>query len=183
MRAHRVKFVAVLAFSLAACGGDGEEEQPIEETVPQAAGQPSNLPDTTEAALWSYLQQARYQQNWRMWPGKNRLYKGTEPHGMLLTTYVNDLGYDALTNGAASLPPGAIVVKENYMPDSTLAAVTTMYKLEGYNPHHQDWFFAKHDPQGKAEVSGRAEDVPGMSPESARRQLPLSGAAPISLVE
>jgi hypothetical protein len=158
MRAFSLSYLAVLAFSFAACARDEEVDQTTEQQpAPQVAAQPATLPDTTEAALWSYLQQSRYQENWRMWPGKDRLYKGTEPHGMLLTTYVNDLGYAALTNGAQSLPPGAIVVKENYMPDSTLAAVTTMYKVQGFNPQHQDWFFAKHDPQGKAEASGRAE--------------------------
>ncbi|MEX2284871.1 MAG: cytochrome P460 family protein [Gemmatimonadota bacterium] len=148
--------LTIIVIGLTACGGDQPAEDAADETVPAVTATPS-LPDTTEAALWAYLQQSDYQQNWRLWPGKEHLYKGTEPHGMLLTTYVNELAHDALTNGAASLPAGAIVVKENYMPDSILAAVTTMYKSQGFNAQHQDWFFAKHDPQGKAEVAGRAE--------------------------
>ena len=52
---------------------------------------------------------------------------------MLLTTYLNDVALQALSSGASRMAPGAIVVKENYMPDSTLAAVTTMFKVEGYN--------------------------------------------------
>ena len=47
------------------------------------------------------------------------------------------------------MPAGAVVVKENYMPDSTLAAVTVMYKAAGYNPEHNDWFFTKHLPSGE----------------------------------
>ena len=35
------------------------------------------------------------------------------------------------------------------MPDSTLAAVTVMYKHAGYNPEHNDWFFSKHLPGGE----------------------------------
>ncbi|MEX2282826.1 MAG: cytochrome P460 family protein [Gemmatimonadota bacterium] len=147
--------IGVAIIGLSGCGQDQTEET-LDQAVPDVVGAPA-LPDTTEAGLWTYLQQSGYQQNWRMWPGKDRLYKGTEPHGMLLTTYVNDLAYDAITNGAATLPAGSIVIKENYMADSMLAAVTTMYKVQGYNAQHQDWFFAKHDPQGKAEVSGRAE--------------------------
>jgi hypothetical protein len=27
---------------------------------------------------------------WDLWPKKGRLYKGTESHGVLLTTFVND---------------------------------------------------------------------------------------------
>ncbi len=68
---------------------------------------------------------------------------------MLLTTYVNDVAADALANGAGRLPQGSFVVKENYTPDGTLAAVTTMYKAGGgYNPDHNDWWFAKFLPDG-----------------------------------
>ncbi len=28
---------------------------------------------------------------WAMWPGKGKLYKAAEPHGALLTTFVNDV--------------------------------------------------------------------------------------------
>lgn len=48
-----------------------------------------------------------------------------------------------------------MIVKENFLPDSTFAAVTTMYRVAGCNPDHQDWFFAKHDPAGVAETAGR----------------------------
>jgi hypothetical protein len=159
MRTQLVSFAAALALGAAACGGQPETQaDDPDQVIPEAAPVPAaSLPDTTEAALWAYLRQSDYQHNWRLFPGKDQLYPGTEPHGMLLTTYVNDLAFDALTNGARTLPAGAIIVKENYMPDSTLAAITTMYRVEGYNPQHQDWFFAKHDPQGMAEVSGRAE--------------------------
>lgn len=119
------------------------------------AAQP--VSDTTAETLWRHLQDERYRENWRLWPGKGQLYSGTEPHGMLLTTYANDVAYEALMNGqAASLPVGSIIVKENYMPDSTFAAATVMSKVAGYNPEHQDWLFAKYDPQGAPEDFGRA---------------------------
>ncbi len=113
-------------------------------------------PDTTAAALWAHLQTAEYQENWALWPGKGRLYEGTEPHGMLLTTYYDETASDALERGAlGDLPSGSILVKENYMPDGTLAAITVMVKRTGYNPDHQDWLFAKYDPSGEAEAFGR----------------------------
>jgi hypothetical protein len=122
-----------------------------------ASSSQSAPPDTTAQALWRYLQAQDYRQNWKLWPGKGTLYKGTEPHGMLLTTYANDAAYQALTKvQIASLTAGSIIVKENYMPDSTFVAATVMYKVDGYNPGHQDWLFAKYDPEGKAEAFGRA---------------------------
>lgn len=112
--------------------------------------------DTTADALWSHLQNERYRENWRLWPGKGQLYAGTEPHGMLLTTYANGIAHDALLSGqVANLPAGSIIVKENYMPDSTFAGATVMSKVAGYNPEHQDWLFAKYDPQGTPEDFGR----------------------------
>jgi hypothetical protein len=87
------------------------------------------LPDTMGAAVWSHLEAADYSANWELWPGKGELYTGQEPHGALLTTYLNPVAYAALTGMAGSMPAGAIIVKENYMPDSTLAAITVMYKL------------------------------------------------------
>jgi hypothetical protein len=75
---------------------------------------------------------------------------------MLLTTYANSTADDALLAGdVADLPPGSIIVKENWMPDSTYAAATVMYKVAGYNPDHQDWLFAKFDPSGTPEAFGR----------------------------
>lgn len=140
---------------LGACqAGEAGEESPPAETASVALSPP---PDTTAAALWAHLQQERYQENWALWPGKGRLYAGREPHGMLLTTYLNALALDALTNKAGSLSPGAIVVKENYTPDSTLAAVTVMYKASGYDAAHNDWFFLKRLADGTVEASGRVQ--------------------------
>ena len=140
-----------------------ESEETVEDEVGAAAPAQSedraaaSLPDTTAEAVWAYLRQQDYRASWRLWPGKDRLYEGTEPHGMLLTTYANDVAQRALANGdVANLPPGSILVKENYMPDSTFDAATVMYRVAGYNPEHEDWLFAKYDAEGAADAFGRA---------------------------
>lgn len=129
--------------------GGGEEAQAVVEEV--------QLPDTTAAAVWAYLQKVDYRSSWQLWPGKGELYAGREPHGMLLTTYLNPAAYEAVTNKAGSMPEGAIIVKENYMPDSTLAAVTTMYKVSGYDAENHDWFWTKFLADGSVEVEGRGQ--------------------------
>ena len=149
--------VCVLA---AGCGpgsdaGDAENAEAPSDSV--AAAPAVALPDTTAAALWAHLQTVDYRQSWSLWPGKDSLYAGSEPHGMLLTTYANEVAHGALLGGTvANLPNGSIIVKENYMPDSTFAGATVMYKVSGYNPNHRDWLFAKFDPQGTPEDFGRA---------------------------
>lgn len=149
------RFLAALMLVAAACSsGDEAAEQPSADDAEPAAMAES--PDTTDAALWAHLQDEGYT-SWALWPGKGELYEGVEPHGMLLTTYVNALALDALTNGSGSMPGGAVIVKENYTPEGTLAAITVMKKVPGYAPEHADWFWAKYFPDGTAEVSGRVE--------------------------
>lgn len=150
----RMFWVVVAAVSAGACAADEEQQiEPLDEVVQQPAA--LSAPDTTAAALWAHLQDADYR-SWPMFPGRGELYSGTEPHGMLLTTYVNDIARDALTNGASTLPAGAIIVKENYMPDSTFAAATVMHKVPGYDAQNGDWYWAKYDPSGVVEDAGRA---------------------------
>jgi hypothetical protein len=105
-------------------------------------------PDTTGAAIWAHIQGEDYRENWDLWPGMGKMYEGNQPHGMLLTTYVNGVASEALNAGETIMPPGAIVIKENYMPNRELAAVTVMYKRAGYNGEYNDWFFSKHLPDG-----------------------------------
>jgi hypothetical protein len=141
-------FVSIATVAILACSPGQQQE----------TGTPSMgaaLPDTTATSLWSHLEDADYTVNFQLWPQKGELYPGTEPHGMLLTTYLNDVAFDALAGKAGAMPVGAIVVKENYMPDSILAAITVMYKVDGYNPDFGDWFFVKRLANGTIEASGR----------------------------
>lgn len=138
------------------------DERPAE-TAPAAAPM-AELPDTTGAAVWAYLQKAAYRDNWTLWPDRGELYKGQEPHGMLLTSYLNDAALQALTSRAGTMPDGAIIIKENYMPDSTLAAVTVMYKVAGYNPDHNDWYFTKHLPDGTLDKAPNGMSLEGRLP-------------------
>ena len=62
------------------------------------------------------------------------------------------------------MAPGAIIVKENYMPDGTLAAVTTMFKVRGYKPDVNDWFFTKHLPSGELDRAPTGMAMEGRLP-------------------
>ena len=146
-----------LAVVVAACGSSdgGDAGDPAGSVTP---------PDTTGAAIWAHIHEANYSTDWELWPEKGRLYTGTQPHGALLTTYLNGAAYEALTSGATSMPAGAVIVKENYMPDSTLAAVTTMFKVAGYNADHNDWFFTKHLASGVLDTMPNGMDMEGRLP-------------------
>ncbi len=102
-------------------------------------------------ALWDMMQSDKYQETWALYPGKGKFYKGQEPHGMLLTTYVNTAADEGLKSGAKELPKGSILIKENYKPDKTLAAITVMDKT---GDGKDDWFWVKYTPDGSVAKKG-----------------------------
>ncbi len=77
----------------------------------------ATMVEASGASLWDHLKKVDYSNKWKMWPGKTALYKGTEPHGALLTTYVNGTALKAIQEKKGMLPAGSIVAKENYTPD------------------------------------------------------------------
>lgn len=155
MRFRSLFGIALAASLVGVLGCPQPEPEPPDEVDPVA------VPDTTAEAVWSHLQEADYEENWQLWPGTTELYEGGEPHGMLLTTYVNPAAHQAVTEGAGELPEGAIVVKENFMPDTTFDASTVMYKVSGYNPEHNDWYWMKRLEDGTVEAEGRVQGCIG----------------------
>lgn len=116
----------------------------------------------TAKTLWQFLQSQVYQMSWHYIPGVPAgKYEGNPPHGAILRTFTNNIGFDALSKKEFPLPDGAIIVKENYMPDGELAAVTVMQKIKGYNPEAGDWFWAKYAPDGTVQVSGKVDSCIG----------------------
>ncbi len=112
-------------------------------------------PAASGKELWDYLTKVEYAKKFSLWPGKGKLYKGREPHGALLTTYVNKKALGAIEGKKGVMPLGAIVVKENYKPDKTLAAITVMFKVDKYNPQANDWFWVKYAPDGSIQKEGK----------------------------
>ena len=85
---------------------------------------------------------------------------------------------EALTSQAGTMPDGAIIVKENYMADENLAAVTVMYKVKDYNPDEGDWYYSKHLPDGVLDqtptgmsMQGKVPGCIGVSPRTSRKRL------------
>ncbi len=74
---------------------------------------------------------------------------------------------EALNDKVCSMPDGAIIVKENYMPDGIYDTMTVIYKVQGYNLDHNDWFFTKIGADGGVQAEGRVESC--QTCHSARR--------------
>lgn len=114
-----------------------------------------NLPKAEGKAVYDYITKTNPYHNWALFPGKDKLYKGAHPHGALLTTYVNDIALKGINDKVGTLANGAMIIKENYMPDKMLGAVTVMYRVDGYDPDAGDWFWAKYTADGAIEKEGK----------------------------
>ncbi len=114
------------------------------------------MPAADGEKLGSYIMKENLYTNWKLFPGTTKMYKGGEPHGSLLTTYVNEVALDSITK-KKEFAEGSIIVKENYTPDKKLVALTTMYKVKGFNPQVGDWFWLSTAPDGKVQASGKID--------------------------
>jgi hypothetical protein len=118
----------------------------------------TDMPAADADAFWDYITDRNPYTEWKFYPGHEGMYPGQSPHGAFLKLYVNQAAYDAVQAGQKTMPPGAILVKENYAENKkTLAAVTPMYKVAGYNPEAGDWFWAKYGADGKIAAAGKPD--------------------------
>ena len=106
--------------------------------------------------FFRYLTQDTPYTSWQLWPGKEKLYRGKEPHGALLTTYVNPVAYGSLTQ-RDGMAFGSLIVVENYSPDKKLTDLTVRIKIKGYNPRAGDWHWFHYAPDGKVIAAGRVD--------------------------
>jgi hypothetical protein len=126
----------------------------IHEVIPSETRIP--MPGPNAGKLNDYIIKYEPYRAWRLWPGKGKLYEGTQPHGMLLTTFVNDTALRSIRK-QDGMRDGSIIVKENYTVDKEFTGLSVMYKIEGYNPEAGDWFWVKYAPSGKVQASGKVE--------------------------
>ncbi|HXX58330.1 MAG TPA: cytochrome P460 family protein [Thermodesulfovibrionales bacterium] len=126
----------------------------IHEIIPSETRVAEPEPDAEK--LNEYIVKYNPYRAWELWPGKGRLYKGTEPHGAFLTTFVNPAAYFSVKN-RSGMADGSLIVKENYGADKKFVALTVMYKVKGYNPVAGNWFWAKYAPDGKVLASGKVD--------------------------
>jgi hypothetical protein len=163
--------LVVLSLGLAGCPRQPEEEpippataperEPVQDTRTPEQERPeeerlSNGPPPEGQAFVQFIENEPYTQ-WKLWPGTEKMYEGTEPHGSFLTTYVNETALRAIEERSGQMPEGAVIVKENYTSEREFDSITAMYKVNGYNPEAGDWFWIKYDLEGQIEAEGKIE--------------------------
>ncbi len=110
--------------------------------------------------LAQYLVAAQYS-NWAPAPGQmDDFSKGRGPHGAFVKTFVNrNVVANPKTPGY-----GSILLQENYGKDKKkLLDVTVMCRIQGFDPVHDDWFWAQYLPNGAIARAGQAK-LAGQAP-------------------
>lgn len=119
---------------------------------------PAKMTDGAFArALWTQMAQLRL-----VGPDAivSRPYVGKQPHGAILTYLQTDVkvaGRDAPVMVKANYGGKDIYIAKVWAdPHPYLKGTTVMYKREaGYDPAHQNWFYAKYAPDGTVQAAGR----------------------------
>ncbi|MEM8679579.1 MAG: cytochrome P460 family protein [Planctomycetota bacterium] len=143
----------------------GSDYLPTESTelAPPAEGDPFYThPDVAEPSqgdfaeqFWQYLQTGPMAYDeWRGFPGRPEgLQTGRSPHGSKVRLVANRKARES----AEDPVPGSILLMENLNSSGTrVISITVMYRVNGYDPPHGDWFWAKYQMDGKlARIDGR----------------------------
>ncbi|MCF6158775.1 MAG: hypothetical protein E3K32_09425 [wastewater metagenome] len=141
-------------FIFSGCAKPKKDTEAKKDRPPEMVKEESKAEDIANT-LWTTIQNEDYREKWNMWPGKKAFYPGTgptEPHGILLTTYVNDIAHDAIVNKKGQMPYGSTIIKENYTKNRRIISITVMQKREGYAPAKHNWFWAQYTPGGKVMI-------------------------------
>jgi len=138
----RIVFVGLPAVVVAALS---QVQPPDQSAATAQSGSRNTRERPFPARFWDYLAEAHYE-NWAPAPGQGLdVYPGQAPHGAFLKMYLNRVA----ASDPKNLPYGSIIVKENYGKDkTTLMAVTVMYRVKGFDPEHNDWYWVKYNRDG-----------------------------------
>ncbi len=99
-------------------------------------------------------------QDWNQtpdWTGVQYSWRGA--HGPAVQIWYDGRARSGVEQGK-DYANGSMLVKEAYNdPEGTqLASVTVLKKIDGYDPEHNDWFFAVYDPAtGESAASGKVD--------------------------
>ena len=149
----------ILAIGAPAAGGctnmSTSEDNGAAMTDSDGAG--SSAP--TGAKLFTRIMQDDPYQEWTQFPDHQGTFSSVLPHGPMSQVFINGEVESALANFDGTLPDGSIIVKENVgtSPDVTEAALTVMWKIQGFDPANNDWFWANMTQEGEIVAEGKVQ--------------------------
>ncbi len=144
---------AVVGALLAALGGCTQPP------IPDSEAGEDDRTTPTAAKLFALVNEADPYLDWAQFPDVQGTVPSTAPHGPMARIFINALVEESLDDFDGALLDGAIIVKEN-LGESTSEkadALTIMWKVSGFDPENNDWFWANITPDGEVNAEGKIE--------------------------
>ena len=118
--------------------------------------------DTYPQILWNYLTSSEtHYKNWSAYPDRETAEQsGSGPHGSQIKTYGNR---NVMRNVAAPADQSLIVLESYAQDGEHLEAIDVMFRVAGYYPEHNDWYWVQYDKNGKVSRLPSADDNARMS--------------------
>jgi len=92
--------------------------------------------------------------DYQKWLVQSDMVPGKSPHGAFVQVYFSVVSVDG--------KPYHVIVKDNFMPNKKLAAVTVMAQREaGYDSDNNNWFWVKYDPDGSIGKNDKGMSLAG----------------------
>jgi len=125
--------------------------------VSDSTGTVDNAP--TGAKLFTRITQDDPYQEWAQFPDHQGTFSSALPHGPMSQVFISSEVESAFADFTGTLPDGSIIVKENVGtdPNVTEAALTVMWKVQGFDPANHDWFWANMTPEGEIVAEGKVQ--------------------------
>lgn len=98
-------------------------------------------PEEMAKELWKLIETEQYKINW-----KQHKAEGTTDESPV--TYLNPIADKAIQDKITPLPPGSIIVEEEYDASKELKTINAVINLGGRDPEG-GWFYAQYSPDGK----------------------------------
>jgi len=90
--------------------------------------------------------------DWARFPNAtDALYPSGQHNGDFVRSYMNDVAVAAIADFKGTFPDGTILVKEQYADaeGKTSNGHTVMWKRDGYDPEHGDWYWIAFNAKGE----------------------------------
>lgn len=141
-----VLIIVVSIFLTIGCTTDGTNES---ETAESETGSQADA-----AELYTQITEGNSYKGWALMPGTAEMDPGNGVHGDMITVYVSDDALAAIENKAGVMPNGSIILKEGYSSGGELQDIVIMQKVDGFDPEHNDWYWAAYSPDGEVLSEG-----------------------------
>jgi len=98
---------------------------------------------------------------WGQFPTAEGFVDAGFPHGPETRVFINDVLLESLGMPKEAFPDGSMIVKENDEQDVDVFGLSNtldvMWKVEGYNPQNNDWFWTNLTRDGEVNFEGRVQ--------------------------